>query len=254
MARILVMSDLHLEFAPMDVNVPAGTDVIILAGDIGHGSAAIEFARKQLPKRLPVIVVAGNHEFYGSSIEIVFAELRAAAGNMPNVRFLELEETFIDIGDVVVRFLGAVLWTDFELRGADKRDVDMTYAAGAINDFRFIKYRGRTMTPQDTVEFHRDARAWLEEKLEQRHDGPTVVTTHHSPSGLSEQPRYAGGLLTAAFHSNLNSVIERFQPDLWVHGHSHHSVDYQIGRTRVFSNQRGYPGERCGFQIATIEL
>jgi predicted phosphodiesterase len=254
MPRILVMSDLHLEFAPMDVNVPADTDVIILAGDIGHGPAAIEFAGKQLPKGLPVIVVAGNHEFYGSSIEMVFDELRATAGNMPDVHFLELDEAIIPVGTTVIRFLGAALWTDFELRGADKHESDMAYAAGSINDFRLIKCRGRTMTPQDTVEFHRDARAWLEEKLQQKHVGPTVVATHHSPSGLSEQPRYIGGPLTAAFHSNLNGMIERFRPDLWVHGHSHHSVDYRIGDTRVFSNQRGYPGERCGFQIATIEL
>jgi Icc-related predicted phosphoesterase len=254
MPRILVMSDLHLEFAPMEVNVPADTDVIILAGDIGHGPAAIEFAGKQLPKGLPVVAVAGNHEFYGSSIEMVFDEIRAAAGNMPNVHFLELDEALILVGSTFIRFLGAALWTDFELRGADKREGDMAYAAGAINDFRLIKYRGRTMTPQNTVEFHRGARAWLGEKLEQKHDGPTVVTTHHSPSELSEQPRYAGGPLTAAFHSNLNGMIERFQPDLWVHGHSYHSVDYQIGRTRVFSNQRGYPREKCGFRIATIEV
>ena len=28
--------------------------------------------------------------------------------------------------------------------------------------------------------------------------------------------------------------------DLWVHGHLHHSVDYQIGACRVVSNPCGY--------------
>jgi integrase len=31
---------------------------------------------------------------------------------------------------------------------------------------------------------------------------------------------------------------------LWIHGHTHHNVDYKIGATRTFSNQRGYPDER----------
>lgn len=254
MTKILAMSDLHLEFARLDLKVPENTDVVVLAGDIGHGPAAIEFARSHLPETLPVIVVAGNHEFYGSSIETEFEELRASAARAPNIHFLELDEAVVEARDSKVRFLGAMLWTDFELRGTEMANADMAYAASRINDFRLIRYRGRTLTPQDTVAFHRETRAWLEEKLAQEHDGPTVVVTHHSPSGRSEEARYAGGPLTAAFHSNLEYLIEQFQPEVWVHGHSHHSVDYTVGLTRVFSNQRGYPREQCGFRIATIEV
>jgi hypothetical protein len=32
--------------------------------------------------------------------------------------------------------------------------------------------------------------------------------------------------------------------DTW---HSHHAVDYEIAGTRIVSNPKGYPGERCGF-------
>jgi hypothetical protein len=30
---------------------------------------------------------------------------------------------------------------------------------------------------------------------------------------------------------------------LWIHGHTHHCVNYHLGGTRVLSNQRGYPDE-----------
>ena len=30
------------------------------------------------------------------------------------------------------------------------------------------------------------------------------------------------------------------QPRLWIHGHTHESFDYQIGKTRVVCNPRGY--------------
>jgi predicted phosphodiesterase len=254
MVRVLAMSDLHLEFAHFALEVASWPDLIVLAGDIGHGTAGIEFARQQIPTSVPVIVLAGNHEFYGSSIETVTHTVRAAANEPSNVHFLDCDEVTLALADHNVRILGATLWTDFALRGKAMRTRDMAVAGQRMNDFRLIAFRGRLLTPQDTVDFHEAARSWLDGKLAESHQGPTIVATHHSPSERSEEPRYAGGDLTAAFHSNLEWTIARYQPDLWIHGHSHWSVDYQIGRTRVFSNQRGYPGEQCGLHMQFIEL
>lgn len=39
---------------------------------------------------------------------------------------------------------------------------------------------------------------------------------------------------------------------LWVHGHTHTSVDFEMAGTRVVSNQRGYPGEESGFQPSLV--
>jgi len=35
---------------------------------------------------------------------------------------------------------------------------------------------------------------------------------------------------------------------LWIHGHTHTSVDFELNGTRIISNQRGYPREESGFQ------
>ena len=36
---------------------------------------------------------------------------------------------------------------------------------------------------------------------------------------------------------------------VWIHGHTHHSVDYMIGSTRIVANQRGYPDQvETGFR------
>ncbi len=43
--------------------------------------------------------------------------------------------------------------------------------------------------------------------------------------------------------SDLEDLIRRFDVDLWLHGHTHHNVDYRVGDTRVVSNQRGYPDQ-----------
>jgi Icc-related predicted phosphoesterase len=73
----------------------------------------------------------------------------------------------------------------------------------------------------------------------------TIVVTHHAPSARSEAPYHADSPLKAAFASNLDSLVEQSGVSLWIHGHTHYNGDYMIGSTRVLTNQRGYPDERC---------
>ena len=72
---------------------------------------------------------------------------------------------------------------------------------------------------------------------------PTVIVTHHAPSLRSISPVFDQDLLNAAFASALDEMVAASEVPLWVHGHTHHCVDYRIGNTRVVSNQRGYPQE-----------
>jgi len=52
--------------------------------------------------------------------------------------------------------------------------------------------------------------------------------------------------------SDLSSEIERWQPDLWVHGHVHDSFDYRVGRTRVLCNPRGCGDENRDFNPGLV--
>jgi hypothetical protein len=51
-------------------------------------------------------------------------------------------------------------------------------------------------------------------------------------------------------------MIQASRIPLWIHGHTHYNVDYKIGVTRIYSNQRGYPNEmaRCFEPEKTIEI
>jgi Icc-related predicted phosphoesterase len=81
-----------------------------------------------------------------------------------------------------------------------------------------------------------------------------MVMTHHAPSFRSVAPQFRDDLLTAAYASARDDLIERFQPALWAHGHTHVSFDYRIGRTRVVCNPRGYvPDEvNAGFDPGLV--
>ncbi|MDI1270514.1 MAG: metallophosphoesterase [Polaromonas sp.] len=65
------------EFPGESLISPAhGADLLVLAGDIGSGTQAIDLFKDW---SVPVLFLAGNHEFYGHSIEKMRIDLRSAA-------------------------------------------------------------------------------------------------------------------------------------------------------------------------------
>ncbi|HEX2519605.1 MAG TPA: metallophosphoesterase, partial [Castellaniella sp.] len=137
-----ILSDLHLGVQGMPLpRVQA--DITILAGDIARPAAAMQWA-SQFDR--PVVYVAGNHEFYGGSIPAVRDEL-ARCAKACGVHLLDQKS--LEIGGV--RFLGTTLWTDFQLFGAECRDLAMERSAEFMRDFQVIRNAdGSTYTPQDS--------------------------------------------------------------------------------------------------------
>lgn len=248
--RIRYMSDLHLEFTHYipDIVADAQEDLVVLAGDIGTGTAGIHWAKRAFPNT-PVLYVLGNHEFYGYDWQQLIDEGYSACDGT-NVRLLE-NDAFSFQG---VRFLGTSLWTNFLLGGEDRRPEAMTACEQYINDYRHIRSSGRALCARETLQRHELSAAWLKGQLTTS-DETTVVITHHGPCLAVRHPRYPVDDISNAFVSDLPE--EYFQtPAAWVFGHTHHSmtgVDYL--QTKLYSNQRGYPREGVNFDwCRTLEI
>lgn len=233
--RIQLASDLHLEFlerkAPRArLVVPArGADLLVLAGDIHNGVKGIE-AFADWP--VPVVYLAGNHEFYGHDWEPTRRDLRAACAGT-QVTFLD-NDGFAFKG---VRILGCTLWTDFRLDGGSQAQA-MEAVERGLMDYRVIGTATGSLRAWQTLADHEASRAWLESELAAPFDGKTVVVTHHGPHRLSIHPRFAGNALNAGFISDLTPLLHG--ADLWLHGHTHDGFDYRVGRCRVVANPAGY--------------
>ena len=235
--KLHILSDLHTEFA--DFHSPeTDADVVVLAGDIGVGAGGIEWAARQFGEK-PVIYVPGNHEFYGHDVRDMDRLFDAASANIHVLS----DRTHEFDG---VRFLGSTLWTDFKLYGEGEAWFSRRRARTLIEDFVSIKNDERLFTPEDSVALHEASKAWLVSELQKKFDGTTVVVTHHLPATPSIDSRYKNDVLNPAFASRLEDVIEQYQPDLWIHGHTHVPCDYPIFGTRVVCNPRGYPSESSG--------
>ena len=249
--KIQLASDLHLEklpeklreYVPHLITPAPEADLLVLAGDIHNDVAAIELF-KDWP--VPVLYVPGNHEFYGVGWPGALTHMRRACEGTA-VTLLDKDE--IVIGGV--RFLGATLWSDFEINRNIPVETAMRAAQTRLLDFFEIKTQMGFLQAKNTRTEHLNARSWLKgELVDKPFDGKTVVITHHAPHPLSISPRYIGDALNGAFVSNLTDLL--FHADLWLHGHCHAGFDYQVGRCRVVSNPAGYVLNRP--QVAAGEV
>lgn len=248
--KIHVMSDIHLEFSHL-IAPRTDADVIVLAGDIGVGVNGLHWAATQeafLEK--PVIYVSGNHEYYGTRLERTAVELRATAKEL-GIHYLDNDA--VDIFGV--RFIGATLWSDFELFGVVRRPFALDIARSRLTDCSRIVY-GTTgwIRPEKMIELHRISRRYIEDKIDDAPKGRRVVITHHAPSMMSIPERRRKKPLSAAYASQLDDLVSK--ANIWIHGHVHEHCDYEIGGCRIVCNPRGYTDdgrvEETGFKIDYI--
>jgi len=83
--------------------------------------------------------------------------------------------------------------------------------------------------------------------------GQRVVITHHAPV-VNPNTKYDNSLLMPAFNSlDMLALIDKHQPALWVYGHTHECDNQSRGKTRIISNQLGYPNRAGGFECQSFD-
>ena len=254
--KLQILSDLHLESETFDPEPAAGAELLVLAGDIDTRWTALERFRGW---PVPVLMVAGNHEFDGRDLGQAWGPLREAC-EASGIQLLQRQEAVLtSAAGRRVRFLGATRWSDFDLYGEKGRSKAERAAA------YYLKKMGSTLgvCPLDTAALRAEGqacRAWLEQTLAMRAAQPvqaTVVITHFAPSLRSVDPRYGRQPGTASFCNADDDLIPR--ADLWIHGHLHCRHDYLVDRpgrapARVVCQARGLAkkGETLGFDPSRL--
>lgn len=272
--RIALLSDLHLDLrfrhllrqgldeaacaAAMarlaaTARKTAQADLVVLAGDIAAGTQGLEWAAATFAP-LPVVYVAGNHEFYRHEHRQLIDALRQAAARAGHVHFLEQDEVQLTVAGRQLRILGCTAWTDYRIYDHVPAEQAMHRAETLMYDHRRITFGDRVFMAADALQLHLDARRWLAERLADRDGATTLVVTHHAPTAQSVEPRFRGDSLSPAFASELTPLIEANAPNLWIHGHTHWNVDYRIGATRIVSHQWGYPIENVAEGCKVVEV
>ena len=248
--RLQLLSDLHLETERFEPEPARDAELLLLAGDIDSGWSGLERFRDW---PVPVLFVAGNHEYDGREVTRATSMLRERCATL-GIRMLECESLVVaDRAGRRIRFVATTRWCDFDLFGA----------AGRVRAMRAAKYYmaimratcdGAPFDPPAVRALALRCRDWLASELAApRGDWErTVAVTHFAPSLRSADPRYGGQPGTASFCNADDDLLAH--ADLWIHGHLHcrhdYAVEYATGRTRVVCNARGHvrKGEAEGFE------
>lgn len=251
--KILVLSDLHMDqwearteshaikrvlsFVPDEFRKPA---LIISAGDLAHTRPfgwdfGIREIKESFPKKTPLILIPGNHDYYHGELDD--EPLRMATLRYNSI-FGQKHETHVG----ATRILTCTLWSDMLLFGDENVIETARIVQRSLNDYAVIKKPGTyiPISVEDTVRIHEDHVAWLRERLETYHDGPTMVVSHHGPHPEASLPV---DQISAGFVSDLTYLIEEHQPDMWVFGHTHRPQTAKLGKTIIHNVGVGYPHE-----------
>jgi Icc-related predicted phosphoesterase len=286
--KIHYASDLHFELNteihPSLFKIEG--DVLVLGGDItcarflqSHRSDAearshvrfmLRLRDEVFPKFKQVIYLMGNHEHYGFYVREssrIFSEF-FGANEFDNVYFLNDDGIIVDN----VLFIGGTLWTNLS------NPMDAVYVENGMNDYRVIytndftqaSYEQRQaamakgskyaipMKAEDTNEYHFKTLDVIKKYLQNNSSRKTVVLTHHAPSFKSVHHSHTGSALNPGYATELSEFILDYEPTAWIHGHTHHSVNYLIGNTQILSAQAGYknyePSVWKSFKPGVLEI
>lgn len=242
--RFQLLSDVHMRNGPHDLEVAPGAEMLLLAGDIGNANdpALLPFLARAaaLPGIRHVLMVRGNHEAFGSSLEEADALLADAARRTPGLVFLN-RATF-DVPGTDLRVAGCTLWS----RVSDAQRKRVTQEVG---DFRHI--RGWTLERRHQ-EHERDVDFLVGAMGGAVRDGKRLLfLTHHAPMlHITSSQAHRTGPYTSSYECDLEAMLA---PPVVAaaFGHTHFSMDVTLpGGVRLLSNQKGTPADadNCAYR------
>jgi hypothetical protein len=234
--RLQLLSDLHLETENFQARPVTDAELLVLAGDIDSSWAGLsQFANWPVP----VLFVAGNHEFDRRELDDAWPLLRQRC-ELLGITLLEQQSWhFTSSSGLRVRFLGTVRWCDFDTFGPAQR----AKAQRAANYFVKVMqatHHGKVFDPQAVREEALRCKTWLTQELQQPVGDwdRTVVITHYAPSIKSADPRY-GHQPTSASFCNADDDWPMCGCTATCCRHDYR-VAHIDGSTRVVCNARGH--------------
>jgi predicted phosphodiesterase len=260
-----LISDLHLDFwvqpswnplfssqrlhRLVNAIVPAApSDVLVIAGDLGHvNKQNARFVRKLAQVYRHIIVVLGNHDLYVRTPSqrsayrmrsgLRLAEMKKLLSRIPNVKLLD-GDCFEADG---VTYGGCSMWYDFQ------------YGIQILNRHYGQLYNDWKRDSNDARFVLGTEDGWLGElvreekrKLHRVVARADVIVTHVAPDwsfvpeGKELEPA------TSFYYFDGKPYFAAAQGKVWCYGHVHRRNDYERYGCRFVNGALGYPWELRG--------
>jgi Icc-related predicted phosphoesterase len=248
MTKIQIASDLHIETSCENVPDPANyiypnADVLVLAGDIGSLYKIDQlrgFLEKLSELFQAILYIPGNHEFYTIpnydpiSYNALKLRLKYLEQTIENLHILNRNSVRINNTCIV----GCTLWSNpkskvpsfiVRIHGMNTK----IYSCNHEHDLRYIK---------KMIKYCKSKKLKL------------VVVTHHPPSykaliGAKKKKRFE-----FLYASNLDHLLDGNDMRLWICGHTHKNIDFDMNGCRLLSNQKGKAKDKIKDYSKTLNI
>jgi metallophosphoesterase superfamily enzyme len=257
-----IISDIHLDFwidykkseqkqtllikkLITDTLKPQKSDILAIAGDIGHYNHQNFLFVKEIAKYYDIVfIVFGNHDLY-----LLSNRQKKIYKNSLN-RLEKFKEALKEVNNVVFlngeiykyknyKIFGSGLWYDLEeqyihkwikiMNDAKYIDTDKIFKVDTDSYGKIVCYKF------NPFEFFKKEC----EKLQKIEYADIIIT--HVPPILPYEKKDTSDEF---YFFNGKNEIERINPQLWIFGHIHQSFDFHYKKTRLISNPLGYKGEK----------
>jgi hypothetical protein len=218
--------------------------ILMLAGDISSvADQLLNFIHDVEKRFLKVFYIPGNHEYYHKDYGTWNKEMSSEfMSDTENTQYALGVMSYVEISDDL-RVIFGTYWAD------GGTPLEQLKVAQYLNDFRLIMngydehYSMKKFTVSDMIKIYKEQRKDLEKFLSTPFNGKTVVMTHHMPSYRLCHPRF-GNECNGGFASNSDVILSSDNaPDIWIHGHTHDTIDKKLWDVNIVCNPAGYRGE-----------
>ena len=248
--KIKVISDLHLEtygvVNSLDFNQLVQVnlnDILCLVGDIGNPFSLLykNFIKWCSQRFYKVFIIAGNHEYYNSTLQKTNLQIEYICLTLFNVHFLNNSSFIIDN----TIFIGTTLWSFIPEEHSEKIEQ-------SINDYKYIL----EFTTEICNQLHIQSVEYIKSSIQQyKESHEIIILSHHSPLLSNTSKTQLEKLPTNyAFSSDQSDIMKPndrpppvgLRPDIkyWIYGHTHHNHKnnyFTFNNIKLISNQLGYP-------------
>ncbi len=242
------VSDLHVDhgwrFDIIDCLIDevnkSDINVLVIAGDITSGGVArstLDLLRIRRGIKVPVVFVAGNHEFYDTDFQVEQSLLDSEyLLDLFRGGIYWLENSRVVIGDVL--FVGGTGWIDGSWHNIHK-EKEWHPEINRLNDFRLIQ------NYDQTLKHGQELRELIENTNSLEVDNMVVVTHYMPLKRLIHPGYYNDGPLNWCFANNWTDTFDRLPVGTdWICGHSHNRSDVvEYEGVSIRQNPLGYPNE-----------
>ncbi|MBE0515121.1 metallophosphoesterase [Sulfurimonas sp.] len=258
--------DLHLDKDSLEnteeflqkVFIKTGSNVLIIAGDLGHFNSqniAILKLIKELYEYKYIICILGNHDYY------LIDKIQEKQYERDSFKRAEEMRELINAedgmycldGDVVeidgIRFGGCSSWYDgsyFHRTSSSYGRNVITFWKQTMNDAKMIK----------GIEDFYDMFKIQREKLDVIYQQCDIIITHVNPSIYDKDmpPSKRDDKMNAFYSFCGDEWLDNTTAKYWIYGHNHVSYEYKRDRVSVICNALGYPAQLKDFKIRTVEI